>query len=1281
MEDLENRGLWRTADEASQIFRQIVDFLPDATFVIDKEGRVIAWNRALERMTGVMAKDMIGKGNYEYSLAFYEQRRPVLIDLVTNPDREILARYSYVRREGETLISETEPEMLKLGDVNLLNLACPLYDRDGRVIGAIETIRDITEQKKAAKALKDSEERFRLLFYSSPDAVSLNRMEDGLYVDINEGFTNVTGFTREEVLGRSAVDINIWNDPKDIKRLLRELRGRGYCENLEAVFRKKDGTLGTGLMSARVISLDDIPHIISITHEITETKRAEERIKASEARYRSLFETANDAIFLMEGGFIIDCNRKTLEMFGCRREQIIGRSPDLFSPRLQPDGEDSRERARQKLEEVLKGHAQYFEWRHQRPDGTLFDTEVSLNRIEMEGRFFVQAIVRDISERKRAQEALARSEERYRELFQNAADPMYTVDLQGRFIECNDAFLKEGGWTAEEIIGHSFELLLHPDDIAIAGEAFEMGMRGESFNFEMRARYKDGRFGWFSFINRPIFSKDGSICAIHGMAKNITERKIAEEALVRSEERYRSLVEESFDGIFIHDGSKIVFANKRLHEMLGYGNGELVGMDHWMVYHPDLHGLAKERAKARLRGDRPISQYEVKLQRKDGSSLYGEVSAKVIGFGGKTGIQVWVKDITERRKAEDALSQSEKRFRQLYEATSDAICTQDLEGRFLSGNRAILDMFGLAQEDFIGRKASEFMKPELAPLFETEYLQRLKDTGHYHGITAYYAKDGHKFYLEYQSDLIRPSESDPFISVVARDVTHRVLSERKIREKEENIRAILEANPNPMAVYGPEGNLLYLNPAFTEVFGWTQEEMTRDKVAFVPDDQREVTAAKIKELYDTGKAGTLETRRIAKDGRVLDVSVSAALMRDNRGTPTGMVVNFMDVTERKKLEAQFQQAQKMESVGILAGGVAHDFNNMLGVILGRVELALLKMDSTSPIHSDLLDIQKAAMRSADLTRQLLAFARKQTAAPKILNLNETIAGMLKMLRRLIGEDIDLGWFPGPDIWPVKVDPAQLDQVLANLCVNARDAIQDVGKITIETENAKIDENYCKDKPYASPGRYVVIAVSDTGCGIERDLLEKIFEPFFTTKEVGKGTGLGLSTVYGIVKQNEGWINVYSEPGTGTTFKIYLPAQGDVDVEKAPRTEEEEIPKGNGTILLVEDEAMLLEMGEMMLKRLGYDVLTALGPAQALEIAESFPGKIHLLMTDVVMPEMNGMELSERISSLRPGIKCLFTSGYTANVIARHGVLKEGVNFIEKPHQLKGLAKKIRSVLE
>jgi CheY-like chemotaxis protein len=342
---------------------------------------------------------------------------------------------------------------------------------------------------------------------------------------------------------------------------------------------------------------------------------------------------------------------------------------------------------------------------------------------------------------------------------------------------------------------------------------------------------------------------------------------------------------------------------------------------------------------------------------------------------------------------------------------------------------------------------------------------------------------------------------------------------------------------------------------------------------------------------------------------------------------------------------------------------------------------MMQCPPLEPIQADLEAIKKAAHRSADLIRQLLGFARKQTVAPKVLDLNNTLAGMLRMLQRLIGEDIDLVWVPKAGLWPVKIDPSQIDQLLANLCVNARDAITEVGKMTIETENIVFDEDYCADHQGFVLGDYVMLAVSDDGCGMGQDVLEHLFEPFFTTKEVGKGTGLGLATVYGIVKQNEGFINVYSEPGKGTTFKIYLPRFGGEVVEPSVEITKK-TPKGHGEmVLLVEDEAMILDVGRGMLERLGYTVVTAGTPGEALRQAFAHADAIQLLITDVVMPEMNGRDLAKLITDHKPGLKCLFTSGYTANVIAHHGVLDEGLAFLQKPFSLKDLAFKVREALE
>ncbi len=389
----------------------------------------------------------------------------------------------------------------------------------------------------------------------------------------------------------------------------------------------------------------------------------------------------------------------------------------------------------------------------------------------------------------------------------------------------------------------------------------------------------------------------------------------------------------------------------------------------------------------------------------------------------------------------------------------------------------------------------------------------------------------------------------------------------------------------------------------------------------------------------------------------------------------------LDDAEKKELQTQLIQTQKMKAIGQLAGGVAHDYNNMLGVIQGHAEMAMELLDPAQPLYTDLNEILKAARRSADITRQLLAFARKQTIAPQVLDLNEIIEGMLKMLRRLIGEDIDLVWMPGSGLWQVKVDPSQIDQILANLCINARAAIAGVGKITVMTENRTLDEYYSTTHADCIPGEYVRMTVSDSGCGMNKMTLAHIFEPFFTTKGVGEGTGLGLATVFGAVKQNNGIINVYSEPGQGTSFAIHLPRYLGNTQQRKIALDMEPAAHGHETILLVEDESTILGMTVRMLERLGYTVLAANSPDAAMRQVVEFAGEVHMLITDVVMPGMNGRDLADRLLKDYPTMKCLFMSGYTANIITNQGVLSEGMNFIQKPFSRKELAAKVRQVLK
>lgn len=514
-------------------------------------------------------------------------------------------------------------------------------------------------------------------------------------------------------------------------------------------------------------------------------------------------------------------------------------------------------------------------------------------------------------------------------------------------------------------------------------------------------------------------------------------------------------------------------------------------------------------------------------------------------------------------------------------------------------------------------------------------------------------------------------------------------TQEALRISERKYRRLHESMTDGFVYVDMQGIIQESNEAFRRMLGYTEEELSRLTYIDLTPEQWHIYEQEIvqSQILDKGFSDVYEKEYRKKDGRIFPVELRTFLICNDFGDKEGMWSIVRDLTKRRQtqkfqqgLEDQLHQAQKMESVGRLAGGVAHDFNNMLSVILSYAEMGLEKTAPGSSLHGYFEDILDAAKRSTSITRQLLGFARKQTVVPQVLDLNETVESMLKMLRRLIGEDITLTWLPQANLWPVKIDPSQIDQLLANLSVNSRDAIIGVGKITIETGMVTFDATYCASHVGAVPGEYVQLTVSDNGCGMGKEILDNIFEPFFTTKELGQGTGLGLATVYGIVKQNNGSINVYSEPGQGTTFKIYLPRHT-VHIDQVEKESIIAIQRGHGeTVLVVEDETVILKMTSLILSDLGYRVLSASSPAEAINLAHEHTAGIHLLLTDVIMPEMNGKDLAELLLLSHPNLKCLFMSGYTANVIAGHGVLDKGINFIQKPFSVKDLSIKVRETL-
>ncbi|MEI7638191.1 MAG: PAS domain S-box protein [Syntrophus sp. (in: bacteria)] len=884
-------------------------------------------------------------------------------------------------------------------------------------------------------------------------------------------------------------------------------------------------------------------------------------------------------------------------------------------------------------------------------------------------------------------DALKESEGRFRKLADAGWEGL-VFHKDGILIDANESFLKMFGYSSEEIIGKSVLMFLAPESVELAVHKLKEFSLGDQSYFEAKGLRKDKTIFSIELKGRPIRYKDldARVLAI----RDITDRKQAEEALRVSETSSRTLIENSFDVIFTLDAEgTFLFVSPAWERHFGYPVSEVIGGNFASFMHPDDVEPCVEYLMAILVTGNPGTSPEYRVKHANGSWRWFIANGSTyVDLKGQRQFVGTGRDITERKRMEAALRESELKYRLLIEGSSDAIFCVDEIGQYKFANQVFAATLGKSPDYFNGKTFWDVYPKEHAD-YRYEATKRVFQTGKSESLEVEVPLPTETLYFYATTNPIKDEKGKVILNLThATDITQQKLAENALRESEEKFFKAFKTSPYAITITHPEdGNFIEVNDAFTTMTGFTREEALADssiglKLWVNEDDRQRVVADLRAGRAVVGQEIHFRTKR----DEIITGLFSAQTIQLINGPCILSSIN--DISERKrtgeekaKLEGQLQQAQKMESVGRLAGGVAHDFNNLLGVILGHAEMALDQVDKAEPIHADLEEIRKAANRSADLTRQLLAFARQQVVSPKVLDLNDTVEGMLKLLRRLIGEDINLSWKPGASLWPIKIDPSQIDQILANICVNARDAISDVGKMTIETENSAFDNGYCADHVDFVPGEYVLLTLRDDGCGMNKETLSHLFEPFFTTKAVGKGTGLGLATVYGIVKQNKGFINVYSEPDQGTTFRIYLPRHVGKATQMQREAPAESVARGHETILLVEDEKTLLDLSKYMLEKQGYRVLTAGTPGEAIRLAEEKEGEIQLLMTDVVMPEMNGRDLAKKMLSLYPNLKCLFTSGYTANVIAHHGVLDEDIYFIQKPFSRRDLAAKIREVLD
>jgi PAS domain S-box-containing protein len=755
---------------------------------------------------------------------------------------------------------------------------------------------------------------------------------------------------------------------------------------------------------------------------------------------------------------------------------------------------------------------------------------------------------------------------------------------------------------------------------------------------------------------------------------------------------HRLLFQTSPDEVlYIDRWGKVVDVNSRIYDLFGIRPEHAIGkrVTYFAKYAKISVDTLLELFRKVALGTYSTEPIEMECIHEDGHCFFVEFNAtRVLREGKLAGLQVIVRDVTERRQNAAKVRESEQLFQQMLNAVSDMVTVIDRDHNIIYSN-----WHGFAEvpehRRVLPAKCFRAYRNLEAPCPDCRAFD-VFDTGRPLYVET---RVGEGPWLDLQASPLYDAEGKvKYVVEWVRDVTPIKQYEQELRASEERLALALAATNDGLWDWNVQTGEAYFSPRYYTMLGYEPNEMPSGfetwRSLLHPEDlpvAEQLVAAHI----DGKKPGfVVEFRMKTKDGGWRWVLGRGKVVeRDDQGRPIRMVGTHTDISDRKlaeqekaSLQDQLIQAQKMESIGRLAGGVAHDFNNLLTSISGNAELTLMDLSENDPLRESIEEIGKAGRSAANLTRQLLAFSRKQIIEPKVLNINEVVAGSHRMLKRLIGEDVDLLFLPSSDLGGVRMDPGQLEQIVVNLVVNARDAMPEGGKLTLESGNVRIEERNWSGKDVLEVGEYVMLAVSDTGVGMGEEVLQHLFEPFFTTKGKGKGTGLGLATVYGAVKQNEGTVRVYSELGQGTTFKLYFPrVHAEPDPVRPPK--DDALPEGKETIVVVEDEDAVRALAVRVLERQGYGVLAFANGEEAVMAVEESTRPIHLLLTDVIMPGMNGKILADKVRILRPGIRVLFTSGYTENAIAHHGVLDEGIRFISKPYAPRSLARKVRDVLD
>jgi two-component system cell cycle sensor histidine kinase/response regulator CckA len=1062
------------------------------------------------------------------------------------------------------------------------------------------------------------------------------------------------------------------------------------------------------------------------TSDYVRQQQEEAASKVDEDFYRIIVETIREPVFVHrvfengETGMFERVNTAACLMTGYAETELLRMRPvDLY------EKEDLKHYSMAEYPDYEGRHNEcLFESIIRHKSGKRIVTETSVNKVIFGSTPYFISTVHEITLRKEAYRDLAESNSRLQLIMDAAHAGIWEWNIQ-----TNANIWTDELWRLYGLEPHSGEASydLWLQSIALEDREkteqiiIQSSKKGMEFTAEWRVHTEDGSERWLMSKGTPFRDRNGKVNRYVGIVLDVTRLKLAQKAEI-TEQSFRKAIIESIPGTFYMLDSEGRYAGWNAYqrdEIIGQPEHEMFKTNAIESIHPEDRSLTQEKITNVLQnGTVEITEGRVLLRGGPAFRWFLMTGRRFVFDGHPYLIGTGI-DITDRKRIEDvqtflARTSSSVTSRPFFKVLSrylaacfdmNFVCIGQLDNdgagtTTLSAwcddhyDDAIACILKDTPSEQIQGKEICIHQSGVRELFPQDPLLRMLQAESYIATTLFDHQGSPIGIIKVigRRPLENPSMAETIMKLVAMRSSgelERLKTEKSLLKSEKKYRELFESVPIGLYQSDMEGNIITANQSCIDMSHCGNED--RD-AWFSQDTRASYVDAKDSErfrslLSEHGYVSGFEARFRRYDGSIAWLSNTAKIVHNESRKDDFISGSFIDITDRKqaeeekaKLEAQLQQSQKMELVGRLAGGIAHDFNNMLGVILGNAELALIAEPRDKTLKNNLEEIVNAANRSANLTRQLLAFARKQAVNPKVIDLNLLIEGMLSMLRRVLGEDKNLIWHPDRSQPRVNIDPSQIDQILVNLCVNARDAITDIGTVTISTAIVCSISIDCADSAEKMHEEYVMLTVTDTGHGIEQEHHAHIFEPFFTTKEIGKGTGLGLATVYGIVKQNEGFITFQSEPEKGCSFRIYLPRYHTIDSHSEDEKTDSKIMIGKETVLIVEDEPEILKLCRMALEKIGYSVLTAAKPDEAIRIAGDRTIMIHLLLTDVIMPEMNGRDLADKLRSIIPDLKVLYMSGYTADNIACHGVLETGVNFIQKPFTIKALSKKVCNVL-